>query len=162
MTAVASFFGIRGRSAARKIARRGNERRQGLPCWDRSEPRQWRGRSLGGKRKSAGASLVGIDPSHVSGEEDRREGKRKTAAYGCRLSCPSWDRTRTLLIQSQACCQLHQGAEACKIAAYAWVEKVVPERLSETFRVLMRTAEPQAPQKADGPVDWSSASSSLS
>src|SRR6266571_5470189 len=22
-------------------------------------------------------------------------------------SCPSWDRTRTLLIQSQACCQLH-------------------------------------------------------
>ncbi len=25
-------------------------------------------------------------------------------------SCPSWDRTRTLLIQSQACCQLHQGA----------------------------------------------------
>src|SRR6266567_750935 len=26
-------------------------------------------------------------------------------------SCPSWDRTRTLLIQSQACCQLHQGAE---------------------------------------------------
>src|SRR4051812_38011555 len=27
------------------------------------------------------------------------------------LHCPSWDRTRTLLIQSQACCQLHQGAE---------------------------------------------------
>ena len=26
------------------------------------------------------------------------------------LKCPSWDRTRTLLIQSQACCQLHQGA----------------------------------------------------
>src|SRR6266576_2375217 len=25
-------------------------------------------------------------------------------------NCPSWDRTRTLLIQSQACCQLHQGA----------------------------------------------------
>src|SRR5260370_34029295 len=25
-------------------------------------------------------------------------------------SCPSWARTRTLLIQSQACCQLHQGA----------------------------------------------------
>jgi hypothetical protein len=25
--------------------------------------------------------------------------------------CPSWDRTRTLLIQSQACCQLHQGAD---------------------------------------------------
>ena len=28
------------------------------------------------------------------------------------FSCPSWARTRTLLIQSQACCQLHQGA-AC-------------------------------------------------
>src|SRR5947207_1420995 len=27
-----------------------------------------------------------------------------------RQSCPSWARTRTLLIQSQACCQLHQGA----------------------------------------------------
>ena len=26
------------------------------------------------------------------------------------FSCPSWVRTRTLLIQSQACCQLHQGA----------------------------------------------------
>ena len=25
-------------------------------------------------------------------------------------NCPSWARTRTLLIQSQACCQLHQGA----------------------------------------------------
>ena len=29
----------------------------------------------------------------------------------CRyFSCPSWARTRTLLIQSQTCCQLHQGA----------------------------------------------------
>jgi hypothetical protein len=26
------------------------------------------------------------------------------------LNCPSWARTRTLLIQSQTCCQLHQGA----------------------------------------------------
>src|SRR5687767_15046520 len=26
-------------------------------------------------------------------------------------SCPSWARTRTLLIQSQTCCQLHQGAD---------------------------------------------------
>ncbi len=29
-----------------------------------------------------------------------------------RSHCPSWDRTRTLLIQSQACCQLHQGASS--------------------------------------------------
>ena len=28
---------------------------------------------------------------------------------GC-SSCPSWDRTRTLLLQRQTCCQLHQGA----------------------------------------------------
>jgi hypothetical protein len=28
--------------------------------------------------------------------------------------CPSWVRTRTLLIQSQACCQLHQGAPSMK------------------------------------------------
>jgi hypothetical protein len=27
-------------------------------------------------------------------------------------NCPSWARTRTLLIQSQTCCQLHQGAVA--------------------------------------------------
>ena len=36
----------------------------------------------------------------------------KSRPFGRLLSCPSWDRTRTLLIQSQACCQLHQGAEA--------------------------------------------------
>jgi hypothetical protein len=36
-----------------------------------------------------------------------------TSAHGglsCTPYCPSWVRTRTLLIQSQACCQLHQGA----------------------------------------------------
>jgi hypothetical protein len=31
-----------------------------------------------------------------------------------RLSCPSWARTRTLLIQSQTCCQLHQGARTAQ------------------------------------------------
>ena len=34
---------------------------------------------------------------------------RRGSTVSC--DCPSWDRTRTLLIQSQACCQLHQGAE---------------------------------------------------
>jgi hypothetical protein len=29
----------------------------------------------------------------------------------CPCDCPSWARTRTLLIQSQTCCQLHQGAD---------------------------------------------------
>src|SRR5687767_1830420 len=36
------------------------------------------------------------------------------------LGCPSWARTRTLLIQSQACCQLHQGAEAI----FVWTSKL--------------------------------------
>ena len=35
---------------------------------------------------------------------------RRHVSDGGLLSCPSWGRTRTLLIQSQACCQLHQGA----------------------------------------------------
>ena len=39
-------------------------------------------------------------------------GKRQRPPIGGRLSCPSWGRTRTLLIQSQACCQLHQGAKS--------------------------------------------------
>src|SRR4051812_6216789 len=55
----------------------------------------------------------GSNPSRVSGEEDRRKGAASTAwkiagrgnkkrqPQGCRLSCPSWDRTRTLLIQSK-------------------------------------------------------------
>src|SRR5439155_5771385 len=38
------------------------------------------------------------------------EGQSKGRSDCCGLDCPSWDRTRTLLIQSQACCQLHQGA----------------------------------------------------
>lgn len=42
------------------------------------------------------------------------------ARHGGARSCPSWVRTRTLLIQSQACCQLHQGA--------LWVATSPPER----------------------------------
>ena len=45
--------------------------------------------------------------------------KRKpgiTVNDGRAFSCPSWDRTRTLLIQSQACCQLHQGAKISNFA----------------------------------------------
>ncbi len=37
----------------------------------------------------------------------RTAGRRR---HRRRPNCPSWVRTRTLLIQSQACCQLHQGA----------------------------------------------------
>ncbi len=40
--------------------------------------------------------------------------KRRDREIRCgAFSCPSWARTRTLLIQSQACCQLHQGAVFC-------------------------------------------------
>ena len=35
---------------------------------------------------------------------------RATLVFRRAPNCPSWVRTRTLLIQSQACCQLHQGA----------------------------------------------------
>ena len=45
--------------------------------------------------------------------DDKRSQKRKARHDSMShraSSCPSWDRTRTLLIQSQACCQLHQGA----------------------------------------------------
>src|SRR5207253_912337 len=41
-------------------------------------------------------------------------------------SCPSWDRTRTLLIQSQACCQLHEGAADHKLTFSS--ENLIPCR----------------------------------
>src|SRR5438045_5965692 len=43
----------------------------------------------------------------AGGQRRRAAGDRRAAHQ----SCPSWARTRTLLIQSQACCQLHQGTE---------------------------------------------------
>ena len=39
----------------------------------------------------------------------RKRAQQRAKRYQA-LSCPSWDRTRTLLLQRQACCQLHQGA----------------------------------------------------
>src|SRR5687767_9021617 len=42
------------------------------------------------------------------------------------LGCPSWARTRTLLIQSQACCQLHQGAESNSECGTRNVERSTP------------------------------------
>src|SRR5467141_3193261 len=43
-----------------------------------------------------------------AGSEKRRKPRNEIRCKA--FSCPSWARTRTLLIQSQACCQLHQGA----------------------------------------------------
>src|SRR2546428_13713367 len=44
-------------------------------------------------------------------KRESKTGEARHASSAHRASsCPSWDRTRTLLIQSQACCQLHQGA----------------------------------------------------
>jgi hypothetical protein len=37
-------------------------------------------------------------------------GRRQAPFLMLRSDCPSWARTRTLLIQNQTCCQLHQGA----------------------------------------------------
>ena len=54
-------------------------------------------------------------PLPLLGSIRRRRSRRRTMPIkrprACRpRHCPSWARTRTLLIQSQACCQLHQGA----------------------------------------------------
>ena len=50
----------------------------------------------------------GLDPEAAQPPKD--EPPKKAAPASREPSCPSWARTRTLLIQSQACCQLHQGA----------------------------------------------------
>src|SRR4029077_7787426 len=51
-------------------------------------------------------------PRSATSDKEPQEQQRKPPANAERLSsCPSWARTRTLLIQSQACCQLHQGAK---------------------------------------------------
>ena len=46
-------------------------------------------------------------PSSGPGDKKWREGSLGSPRAA---NCPSWARTRTLLIQSQTCCQLHQGA----------------------------------------------------
>src|SRR3989449_11415224 len=55
-----------------------------------------------------------VAPSRTLLTRAKRESKTGEARHALSAhrasSCPSWDRTRTLLIQSQACCQLHQGA----------------------------------------------------
>src|SRR5207244_10448685 len=48
-------------------------------------------------------------PLPLLGSSRQAEPQEK-AHRSCGGHCPSWARTRTLLIQSQACCQLHQGA----------------------------------------------------
>src|SRR6185436_17870814 len=61
--------------------------------------------------------ILGRDDQKDDGEHSPRRYPQKTdPSHPLRecsgpWDCPSWDRTRTLLIQSQACCQLHQGAE---------------------------------------------------
>jgi hypothetical protein len=53
--------------------------------------------------------------NHLATSPDRRA----PSPAGALPYCPSWARTRTLLIQSQTCCQLHQGALSClRPAAY--------------------------------------------
>ena len=106
----------------------------GRPCarcattgWD-SQPR---GRDSGAegepRMQSTGGSTPGSNAHPLRREPgSRAEGvgfeptrpSRVNALAGRRLkplghpseNCPAWDRTRTLLIQSQTCCQLHHGA----------------------------------------------------
>ncbi len=56
------------------------------------------------------------EPLPHLGSDVKRE--RKNGRRGCAGHCPSWARTRTLLIQSQACCQLHQGAVCACLPVY--------------------------------------------
>src|SRR5437764_8126834 len=64
----------------------------------------------GAERKTVEAP-PGLDRAAQQGAKTQGGQRRKPPAEAERLSsCPSWARTRTLLIQSQACCQLHQGA----------------------------------------------------
>src|SRR5881628_3047831 len=57
-----------------------------------------------------------VAPSRALLTRTKRESKTGEARHDSSShrasSCPSWARTRTLLIQSQACCQLHQGAKS--------------------------------------------------
>jgi hypothetical protein len=69
--------------------------------------------------RQGGLSPVGSTPQRQQGDETG--GAMKAAGSRPPLNCPSWARTRTLLIQSQACCQLHQGAAF-------WKASVVMER----------------------------------
>ena len=50
-----------------------------------------------------------VEGEKLAGPAWKRTARPETTSHRA-FSCPSWDRTRTLLIQSQACCQLHQGA----------------------------------------------------
>src|SRR5436190_7459977 len=49
-------------------------------------------------------------------------------------NCPSWARTRTLLIQSQTCCQLHQGAADLTVSCCVLAENPSIRRDSEASR----------------------------
>ena len=57
------------------------------------------------------ADFEGNGPTNSHRWETRKNPARdKSRGAKYLISCPSWARTRTLLIQSQTCCQLHQGA----------------------------------------------------
>src|SRR5687768_1202316 len=57
-------------------------------------------------------------------------------------NCPSWDRTRTLLIQSQTCCQLHQGALNAAMTMLLPL-LLLPLLLLLLLSPLLRTSEPR-------------------
>ena len=70
-------------------------------------------------RREAGKHENGRDREVSVSErcDEVQEGQQKKQALAPAFwYCPSWARTRTLLIQSQTCCQLHQGAMAIPAA----------------------------------------------
>jgi hypothetical protein len=77
-----------------------------------SNPREPFGpNALAGRRLKPLGHLSGITTAELHNCTTAELHDCTTAELHDRLwSCPSWARTRTLLIQSQTCCQLHQGA----------------------------------------------------
>ena len=85
------------------------------PNLRRAVPRGRRPRQHDGAEREGFEPSRAIHPNALAGRRLKPLGHLSQTAEGSvrpptPRSCPSWVRTRTLLIQSQACCQLHQGA----------------------------------------------------
>ena len=80
------------------------------------------GSTLGSKHASCEGGLcpqaegVGFEPTRPS-RVNALAGRRLKPLGHPSENCPAWDRTRTLLIQSQTCCQLHHGAFSPNLCA---------------------------------------------
>ena len=101
----------------RPSPQRGGIRNRGPRQRAEGEPRMrsTRGSTLGSNHAPSDGGLrpqaegVGFEPTRPS-RVNALAGRRLKPLGHPSENCPAWDRTRTLLIQSQTCCQLHHGA----------------------------------------------------